>query len=262
MTYAELYEKVKPELEKANNMPFKEYKKVRKTFSELFEECSKEECEKEEEESGKLKESYNNLYEKYVSEPELEPLTEQEAIYLIGKINEGERLSESELQRLKEYGGFTLGQNIRGGLANMFNPNGAYAQAYNDQKKLNKSNKQNLRKNLYQNQFAQGSNEWLQNKAKKMGYETDVNGNIVNKEVQQKVVDPNKLKQNKMTNVPPDEAQNAINRGTQANKSNNLEAINNSIEELTKLINLPDFAQKDEVQKLLNNLNKKKSNLG
>ena len=36
MTYKELYEKVKPEMDAAK-APFKEYKKVRKTFTELFE---------------------------------------------------------------------------------------------------------------------------------------------------------------------------------------------------------------------------------
>jgi hypothetical protein len=218
MTYAELYEKVKPELEKANNMPFKEYKKVRKTFSQLFEECDEEECKEEEnaEESSQLHESYNNLYEKYVSEPELEPLTEQEAIYLIARINEGERLSESELQRLDEV--FGSGMGFGQAFNRYFNPfvSKAYKNAYDAQKTLNKSNKQNIKQNKFQNQFAAQGNKWLQKQAANNNYQMDADGKPL-QQVQQTVVEPNTLKKQGLT--PENNATNLIQDATQVSKN-------------------------------------------
>lgn len=91
-TYSELYEKVKPAIE-ASRESFKEYKESGKprTFSEIFNESV---------ESTEKPSTYNQLYESY--QKELEPLTEQEAIYILGKLDNGEKLTESELQKLEE----------------------------------------------------------------------------------------------------------------------------------------------------------------
>ncbi|MDR3063731.1 MAG: hypothetical protein LBU40_06300 [Methanobrevibacter sp.] len=138
-TWSELYEKVQRETE-ASKQSFKEYKKTRKTFTELFDKLQEEDENSEEsdniekveesiktfkqlyeENSTQIKEqnTYNNLYEQYQSE--MQPLTEQEAIYLIAKIESGEKLTESELQRLEEANtvNWSLGRALQGGLAKM-----------------------------------------------------------------------------------------------------------------------------------------------
>ena len=140
-----------------------------KSFSEIFEGKPR---------ANRNADTFDTLYEDY--QYELEPISEQEAVFLMAKVDSGERLTESEIQRLEEgMGGFSNWQNIRGGLANMFNPQGAYAQAYNQQKKLNKQNKKNLKKNHYMNQFAQGSNEWLERKAGRYNAEQNTPQQVV-----------------------------------------------------------------------------------
>jgi hypothetical protein len=128
MTFEELYEKVKPEIEAAKK-PFKEYKNSRKTFSEIFEESNP---------SEKLTESktYSALYEQYAKE-QLEPLSEQEQIYLVAKLESGERLSESELQKLSELNpvGWSLGRT----LGNAIGLKTAGQQAYNQARAAGKN---------------------------------------------------------------------------------------------------------------------------
>jgi hypothetical protein len=174
MTYSELYEKVKIETEAAKR-PFKEYKKTRKTFTELFESSSQhdrvvEALAEEDEydqvsklieagydgedaediirhfnETGEIKlpedlkeSNYNKLYEQFqVTREAIEPLTEQEAIYLVSKFESGEKLTESELQRLEELNtvNWSLGRSIQNGLSKMTGGkigNTARLKAYNN----------------------------------------------------------------------------------------------------------------------------------
>jgi hypothetical protein len=108
LTWGELYEKVQKETELAKQ-PLNEYKKSRKTFSQLFEEANCEESECKEEEQLQENVTYSNLYEQYLQEQN--PITEQEAIYIIGKLDSGEKLTESELQKLEEFGSNPVGWN-------------------------------------------------------------------------------------------------------------------------------------------------------
>ena len=134
-TWAELYEKVKIETEESRK-PFKEYKKVRKTFTELFENANPEEAQKLQE----SKNTYSALYEQYVKP---EPLNEQEAIYILAKLDSGEKLTESEIQKLEELN--TVNWSLGRSLGNLVGLNTAKQRAYNQMRAAGKLQGQQIK---------------------------------------------------------------------------------------------------------------------
>lgn len=137
MTFEECYKLIQPEIN--NKFPYREGKR---TFTEIFEEGKV---------SEKLEEStYEKLYEAYaVDERVLVPLTEQEAVYLIGQLEEGQEISDIDMQRLSE------AFHPLGWMANTFAPNSAAANAYRQAKSAKDSIKRQYKQAKKQNKINQ-----------------------------------------------------------------------------------------------------------